>query len=69
MWSFLKGKAIACDGGDSCCKNGICGEMEGDCDRDSDCKKGNKWQAHAKSISFKMKSSHRLEFLIWLQTR
>merc|ERR1712180_62232 len=26
-----------CDGGDSCCKNGICRAGEGDCDRDSDC--------------------------------
>ena len=54
MWSFILGKYIACDGGNSCCKNGNCGEMEGDCDRDSDCKQGNMWQAHAKSIPFKM---------------
>ena len=69
MWSFILGKYIACDGGNSCCKNGNCGEMEGDCDRDSDCKQGNMWQAHAKSIPFKMQSTHCLEFLIWLQYR
>jgi len=26
-----------CDGGNSCCVNGICGEGEGDCDSNSDC--------------------------------
>jgi len=29
-----------CKGGDSCCKDGICGKNEGDCDRDSDCQEG-----------------------------
>merc|ERR1711890_22192 len=26
-----------CDGGDDCCKDGNCGEGQGDCDSDSDC--------------------------------
>ena len=33
-----------CDGGDSCCVNGICGVGEGDCDNDSDCQPGNSTQ-------------------------
>merc|ERR1712198_765865 len=29
-----------CRGGDSCCRNGICGYGEGDCDSDDDCANG-----------------------------
>merc|ERR1711872_439455 len=29
-----------CRGGDSCCRNGICGYGEGDCDSDDDCAHG-----------------------------
>ena len=64
MWKFIKGKYIACDGGDSCCKNGNCGEMEGDCDRDSDCKQGNKRQAYAKTILF-VKKLIKLGFVLF----